>query len=147
MPVWSFSAPTSVPELWQTCVCGTNSAISWWSRGLLPRPPLPFPREIQVPVSPGDIPSPQQALALQLPTCKTPAVMAAFARHSMDNPGCLFLHHVLARSAGQGCSRSRKSSPKAQPTLSILCHLLTHFSSSQAPASPFYPPGKKRPSL
>lgn len=94
-----------------------------------PDPLCPSPESYKCPVSPGAVPSPQQALALQLPTCKILAVMAAFARHCMDNPGCLSLHHggdTLATSAGQGCSRSRKLSPKAQRTLSILCHLLTH---------------------
>lgn len=94
-----------------------------------PGPLYPFPESYKCLVSPGAIPSPQQALALQRPTCKTLAVMAAFARHCMDKPGCLSQHHggnTLAKSTGQGCSRSRKSSPKARPALSILCHLLTH---------------------
>lgn len=71
-----------------------------------PDPLFPSPESYKCPVSPGAIPSPQQALALQLPTCKTPAVMPAFARHCMDNPGCLSPHHggdalaeALARAA------------------------------------------------
>lgn len=44
MPVWGFSAPIPGPELWKICVCGTNSATSWWSWGLLPMPPSTLPQ-------------------------------------------------------------------------------------------------------
>lgn len=150
MPVWGFSAPTpvpehTVPELWQTCVCGTNSAISWWSWGLLPSPLYPSPESYKCPVSPGVIPSPQQAQALQLPICETPAVMAAFARHCMENPGCLFLHHgsnTLARAApGVG------NHPPRHSQLFPSCTTSSHTQHLPSTSFSFSPPGKKRPSL
>lgn len=105
MPVWGFSAPTPVPELWRTCVCGTNSATSWCSWGLLPRPPLPFPRELQVPSFPWSHSIPTAGSGPSASHLQDPG-SDAFARHCVDNPGCLSPHHggdalaeVLARAA------------------------------------------------